>query len=97
MKAESLAKSIGMLKGILHGKTYVAVALESGSPAARPSRTRKAHSPATVTVVGVEWVGRGRSADGERNAGAKGQMDASKRSSITARSVSSTPARAHAR
>ncbi len=30
MRAESLAKSIKMVKGILDGKTYVAVAQESG-------------------------------------------------------------------
>jgi hypothetical protein len=55
MRAESVAKSIRMLKGILDGKTYVAVAQESAQPLGRRA-TREGLARDLQTVVGVEWV-----------------------------------------
>ena len=56
MEAESLAKSIKMLKGILDGKTYVAVAQESGLSRSAVEQRVKALARDLGTVVGVEWV-----------------------------------------
>jgi integrase len=56
MEAESLAKSIKMLKGILDGKTYVAVAQESGLSRSAVEQRVKALARDLETVVGVEWV-----------------------------------------
>ena len=56
MRAESLAKSIRMLKGILDGKTYVAVAQESGLSRSAVEQRVKALARDLQTVVGVEWV-----------------------------------------
>ncbi len=56
MRAESLAKSIKMLKGILDGKTYVAVAEESGLSRSAVEQRVKALARDLETVVGVEWV-----------------------------------------
>src|SRR5438105_5672804 len=56
MKAESVAKSIKMLKGILDGKTYVAVAQEWGLSRSAVEQRVKALARDLETVVGVEWV-----------------------------------------
>ena len=56
MRAESVAKSIKMLKGILDGKTYVAVAQESGLSRSAVEQRVKALARDLETVVGVEWV-----------------------------------------
>ena len=56
MRAESVAKSIKMLKGILDGKTYVAVARESGLSRSVVEQRVKALARDLETVVGVEWV-----------------------------------------
>ena len=56
MRAESVAKSIRMLKGILDGKTYVAVAQESGLSRSAVEQRVKALARDLQTVVGVEWV-----------------------------------------
>jgi integrase len=56
MRAESLAKSIKMMKGILDGKTYVAVAQESGLSRSAVEQRVKALARDLETVVGVEWV-----------------------------------------
>jgi integrase len=56
MSADSLAKSIKMLKGILDGKTYVAVAQESGLSRSAVEQRVKALARDLQTVVGVEWV-----------------------------------------
>ena len=56
MRAESLAKSIKMLKGILDGKTYVVVAQESGLSRSAVEQRVKALARDLETVVGVEWV-----------------------------------------
>ena len=56
MRAESVAKSIQMLKGILDGKTYVAVAQESGLSRSAVEQRVKALARDLQTVVGVEWV-----------------------------------------
>jgi integrase len=56
MGAESLAKSIKMLKRILEGKTYVAVAQESGVSRSAVEQRVKALARDLQTVVGVEWV-----------------------------------------
>ena len=56
MRAESVAKSIRMLKGILDGKTYVAVARESGLSRSAVEQRVKALARDLQTVVGVEWV-----------------------------------------
>lgn len=56
MEAESLAKSIKMLKAILDGKTYVAVAQESGLSRSAVEQRVKALARDLETVVGVEWV-----------------------------------------
>ena len=56
MRAESVAKSIKMLKGILDGKTYTAVAQESGLSRSAVEQRVKALARDLQTVVGVEWV-----------------------------------------
>ena len=56
MEAESLAKSIKMLKAILDGKTYVVVAQESGLSRSAVEQRVKALARDLETVVGVEWV-----------------------------------------
>src|SRR5438128_4528040 len=56
MRAESLTKSIKMLKGILDGKTYVVVAQESGLSRSAVEQRVKALARDVETVVGVEWV-----------------------------------------
>ena len=56
MRAESVAKSIKMLKGILDGKTYVVVAQESGLSRSAVEQRVKALARDLETVVGVEWV-----------------------------------------
>ena len=56
MEADTLAKSIKMLKGILDGKTYVAVAQESGLSRSAVEQRVKALARDLETVVGVEWV-----------------------------------------
>src|SRR5205823_8513026 len=56
MRMESLAKSIKMLKGILDGKTYVAVAHESGLTRSAAEQRVKALARDLQTVVGVERV-----------------------------------------
>jgi len=56
MRAESLARSIEMLKGILDGKTYLAVAQESGLSRSAVEQRVKALARDLQTVVGVEWV-----------------------------------------
>jgi site-specific recombinase XerD len=56
MGAESLAKSIKMLKRILEGKTYVTVAQESGVSRSAVEQRVKALARDLQTVVGVEWV-----------------------------------------
>src|SRR6266853_3169331 len=56
MRAESLAKSIKMLKGILDGKTYVVVAQESGLSRSAVEQRVKALARDLETIVGVEWV-----------------------------------------
>ena len=56
MRAESLTKSIKMLKGILDGKTYVVVAQESGLSRSAVEQRVKALARDLETVVGVEWV-----------------------------------------
>ena len=56
MSAESVAKSIQMLKAILDGKTYVAVAQESGLSRSAVEQRVKSLARALQAVVGVEWV-----------------------------------------
>jgi integrase len=56
MSAESVAKSIKMLKGILDGKTYVSVAQESGLSRSAVEQRVKALARDLQTVVGVERV-----------------------------------------
>src|SRR5437773_7666024 len=56
MRVESVAKSIQMLKGILDGKTYLAVAQESGLSRSAVEQRVKALARDLQTVVGVEWV-----------------------------------------
>ena len=56
MRAESVAKSIKMLKGILDGKTYVVVAQESGLSRSAVEQRVKALARDLETVVGVDWV-----------------------------------------
>ena len=56
MKAESVAKSVKMLKAILEGKTYVAVAQESGLSRSAVEQRVKALARDLQRVVGVEWV-----------------------------------------
>src|SRR5437660_11889503 len=56
MRVESVAKSIQMLKGILDGKTYVAVAQESRLSRSAVEQRVKALARDLETVVGVEWV-----------------------------------------
>jgi len=56
MRAESLAKSIKMLKGILDGRTYVSVAQESGLSRSAVEQRVKALARDLQTVVGVERV-----------------------------------------
>ena len=56
MRAKSVAKSIQMLKGILGGKTYVAIAQESGLSRSAVEQRVKALARDLQTVVGVEWV-----------------------------------------
>src|SRR5436309_10129696 len=56
MRVESVAKSIQMLKGILDGKTYLAVAQESGLSRSAVEQRVKALARDLQTVVGVECV-----------------------------------------
>jgi integrase len=56
MRAESVAKSIQMLKGILDGKTYLAVAQESRLSRSAVEQRVKALARDLQTVVGVECV-----------------------------------------
>lgn len=56
MKAESLSRSIQMLKAILDGKTYMSVALESGLSRSAVEQRVKALARDLETVVGVESV-----------------------------------------
>jgi integrase len=56
MRTESVAKSIQMLKGILDGKTYVAIAHASGLSRSAVEQRVKALARDLQTVVGVEWV-----------------------------------------
>jgi hypothetical protein len=56
MRAESVAKSIQMLQGILEGKTYVAIAQVSGLSRSAVEQRVKALARDLQTVVGVEWV-----------------------------------------
>jgi hypothetical protein len=56
MRVESIAKSIQMLKGILDGKTYLAVAQESGLSRSAVEQRVKALARDLQTVVGVECV-----------------------------------------
>ena len=56
MRAESVAKSIQMLKGILDGKTYAAIARESGLSRSAVEQRVKALARDLEMVVGVEWV-----------------------------------------
>jgi integrase len=59
MEAESLAKSIKMLKGILDGKTYVVVAQECGVSRSAVEQRVKALARDLEMVVGVERVDEG--------------------------------------
>jgi integrase len=56
MRAESVAQSIQMLKGILDGKTYVAIARVSGLSRSAVEQRVKALARDLETVVGVERV-----------------------------------------
>ena len=56
MRAKSVAKSIQMLKGILDGKTYVAIARESGLSRTAVEQRVKALARDLEAVVGVERV-----------------------------------------
>ena len=56
MRAESAARSIKMLKAILDGKTYVAVAQESGLSRSAIEQRVKSLARDLQSVVGVEWV-----------------------------------------
>ena len=56
MRAESVAKSIQMLKGVLDGKTYMAIAHESGLSRSAVEQRVKALARDLETVVGVERV-----------------------------------------
>ena len=56
MRAESAARSIKMLKAILDGKTYVAVAQESGLSRSAIEQRVKALARDLQSVVGVERV-----------------------------------------
>jgi len=56
MRAESVARSIQMLKGILDGKSYVAIAHESGLSRSAVEQRVKALARELEAVVGVERV-----------------------------------------
>lgn len=56
MRAESMAKSIKMLKGVLEGKTYAAVAHESRLSRSAVEQRVKALARDLQTIVGVESV-----------------------------------------
>ena len=56
MRVESVAKSIQMLKGILDGKTYLAVAQESELSRSAVEQRVKSLARDLQTVVGVECV-----------------------------------------
>ena len=56
MRVESVAKSIKMLKGILDGRTYSAIAQEAGLSRSAVEQRVKALVRDLQTVVGVEWV-----------------------------------------
>jgi len=56
MSAESAAKSIKMLKAVLEGKTYQAVARESGLSRSGVEQRVKALAHELQKVVGVEYV-----------------------------------------
>ena len=56
MSAESVAKSIQMLKGILGGKTYVAIGQECGLSRSAVEQRVKALARDLQTVVGVVQV-----------------------------------------
>jgi len=56
MPAESVAKSIQMLKGILDGKTYGAIAQASGLSRSAVEQRLKAFARDLQMVVGVERV-----------------------------------------
>jgi len=88
MRAESVAKSIQMLKEILDGKTYVAIAQESGLSRSAVEQRVKALARDLQTVVGVEWV----DADEVPTCKACGRarITTLKRSSTITRSASST-------
>ena len=74
MRTESVAKSIRMLKEILDGKTYMAIAQASGLSRSAVEQRVKALARDLQTVVGVGVGRRGRSADGARHAGAQGEL-----------------------
>src|SRR6516162_7080577 len=56
MEAESVAKSIEMLKALLDGNTYQAVAKESGLTRSAVEQRVKALARDVQTIVGVEGV-----------------------------------------
>ena len=57
MRAESVARSIRMLKAILDGQSYTVVARESGLTRSAVEQRVKALARDLQAVVGVEWVG----------------------------------------
>jgi uncharacterized protein YerC len=73
MRSESVAKSIQMLKGVLDGKTYVAIARESGLSRSAVEQRVKALARDLETVVGVERVDEDERR-GQSDAGAEGQL-----------------------
>jgi transposase-like protein len=83
MRAESVAKSIKMLKGILDGKTYVAVAREYGVSRSAVEQRVKALARDLQTVVGVERVLTGE----PRWRGASAARDASQATATAFRAV----------
>lgn len=56
MRVESVAESIQMLKGILDGRTYGAIAQESGLSRSAVEQRVKALARELQTVLGVERV-----------------------------------------
>ena len=96
MRAESVAKSIRMLKGILDGKTYVAVAQESGLSRSAVEQRVKALARDLQAVVGVEWVDEDE-APTVKGMRARKDNYLEERSTITCRNALSTPARGRAR
>ena len=83
MTVESAARSIKMLKAILDGKTYVAVAQESGLSRSAVEQRVKALARDLQTVVGVERVDEDEVPTVQGDASAEGRTILKRSSTIT--------------